>query len=52
MIKELIEKLTCKHAWKEFFRRDFYWFDWDKRPYKTKVTLICKKCGMIKKICV
>lgn len=52
MIKKLIEKWTCKHEWEEFYRRELYWFDWEKRPYKTKITLICKKCGKIKKIYV
>lgn len=51
MIKELIEKLCCKHQWREMYMVDMYsdLFP-SKRPVATKVTLCCTKCGKIKRI--
>lgn len=53
MFKQLLEKLLCKHNWKVHCTIDVYKNNngvISKDPYKTKQTLICKKCGKIKKI--
>lgn len=45
---EIIEKLFCKHNWKEKYRARVVYED---GKIKSKVyILICKKCGKIKKV--
>ena len=46
----LIEKQACCHDWESHNRTDVYMYSDSKMPYKTKETLICKKCGRIKRI--
>ena len=52
MIKELIEKWACKHDWKELYKVNEYWSSNSKLPCETKIILVCKKCGKIKRIYV
>lgn len=47
---KLVEKWACRHCWKIHHTVDVYVSSFDKMPYKTKRTLICSKCGKIKKI--
>lgn len=49
MIKKLIAKWLCCHEWESHHTTEVY----EKGqgiPWKTKETLICKKCGKIKQI--
>lgn len=45
----LLDKWSCKHTWDLHRRVNTFW-EKDKVPYKIKDTLICTKCGKIKKI--
>lgn len=47
---KLIEKWACCHDWECHHKINVYEDEWSKMPYKTKETLICKKCGKIKRI--
>ena len=49
-IKEYFSKLCCKHDWEERYNVTVYEYGFSIIPIKHKVTLICKKCGKIKKI--
>lgn len=47
----LDKRCSCNHEWIEKYKRNL----WDKdisteRPVETRVTLICKNCGRIKRI--
>ena len=47
----LDKRCSCNHEWIEKYERNL----WDKdisteRPVETRVTLICKNCGRIKRI--
>lgn len=53
MIKELIEKWTCKHDWKEPYQVNLYRSKNGKtKRCKSMIIYVCKKCGKIKKIYV
>lgn len=47
---KLVEKWACCHEWKTYHKTYTYENDYDKRPWKVEHTLICQKCGKIKKI--
>ena len=47
---KLLEKWACSHDWDQYHRTNVYEDDNTETPYKIKETLICKKCGKIKKI--
>lgn len=47
---KLFEKWACCHDWESHNKTDVYASETSKMPYKTKETLICKKCGKIKRI--
>lgn len=47
---KLVEKLACCHEWKTHRRMSSYGGVYDKLPIKVEETLICQKCGKIKKI--
>ena len=47
---KLVEKWACRHCWETHHTVEVYEYSYDKMPYKTKRTLICSKCGKIKKI--
>ena len=47
---KLLEKWACCHDWESHNKTDVYASATSKMPYKTKETLICKKCGKIKRI--
>ena len=53
LIKQLFVKWTCSHDWKVHHDVELYYSE-DTRPnrlpYGHRQTLICKKCGKIKKI--
>ena len=49
MIKEIIEKLTCKHKWEIHYTTDII-VKFGEPPVGRKQTLICKECWKIKKI--
>jgi len=55
MIKKILEKLSCKHKWYTYNETETYSSFTcgsikNEIPIKHKHTLICKKCGKIKKI--
>lgn len=47
---KLVEKMACGHSWEEYYTTKVYKSDYDKRPYHINQTLICSKCGKIKKV--
>lgn len=47
---KLVEKWACCHEWKLHRKVSTYEADEDKRPVKVVETLICTKCGKIKKV--
>ena len=47
---KLVEKWACRHEWENHYITELYKNDSDKRPWKVELTLICHKCGKIKKI--
>ena len=47
---KLVEKWACCHEWETYQITKTYDDDYDKRPSKIEHTLICQKCGKIKKI--
>lgn len=47
---KLVEKWACCHEWTINKITRTYENFYDKRPSKIEETLICKKCGKIKKI--
>lgn len=49
-IKDFLSKLSCHHEWYVHDQTKTYEREWSKKPYKIEQTLICKKCGKIKKI--
>ena len=53
LIKQLFAKWACMHDWKLHYAAELYHSD-DTRPgrlpYGERQTLICKKCGKIKRI--
>ena len=50
LIKQLFTKWGCMHDWKLYHSADLYENNSKPRPYASRHTLICKKCGKIKKI--
>ncbi len=52
MFKELIEKWSCKHKWKEFHKIRVFYEESDTMPYETKFIMICENCGKINKIVI
>lgn len=47
---KLVEKWACRHSWEEYNITEVFKSDNGKRPYRIIQTLICSKCGKIKKI--
>lgn len=47
---KLIEKCACCHNWETHFQTSVYEKSYNKRPWEIQETLICQKCGKIKKI--
>lgn len=47
---KLVEKWACCHKWETHRRMSSYDEEYDKLPTKVEETLICQKCGKIKKI--
>ena len=47
---KLVEKWACCHEWKTHRTMRSYDEVWDKLSTKVEETLICQKCGKIKKI--
>jgi hypothetical protein len=47
---KLVEKWAFCHEWKSHRTMKSYDESWDKLPAKVEETLICQKCGKIKKI--
>lgn len=47
---KLVEKWACCHEWENYHITKTYENDSDKKPWKVEHTLICQKCGKIKKI--
>lgn len=47
---DLLTKISCHHDWKVHKEVEVYEFDCSKRPYEIIQTLICNKCGKIKKV--
>lgn len=47
---KLVEKWACRHEWENYRTTKSYENASDKFPWKVEHTLICKKCGKIKKI--
>ena len=50
MLKEFFIKLCCCHQWQRYKRVNIFEKDGDKRPVTIRETLICTKCGKIKRI--
>lgn len=48
--KLFLDKLLCKHKWEEHYRNKMYQDGYNDRPFRIDATLICSKCGKIKKI--
>jgi hypothetical protein len=49
-LKNYLDKIACHHEWQVHFESRVYEYSFSQRPYKIEQTLICKKCGKIKKI--
>lgn len=47
---KLVEKWACCHDWETYHITNVYENDSDKIPWKVEHTLICQKCGKIKKV--
>lgn len=47
---KLVEKWACCHRWETHFKTKVYEKSSDTKPYEIEETLICSKCGKIKKI--
>jgi hypothetical protein len=50
ILLELLAKWSCHHEWKGYFRKSLFGKPNDKRPCAIEETLICTKCGKIKKV--
>lgn len=50
LILQWFEKIACHHEWMMHKEVEVYASEKDELPVKTKQTLICKKCGKIKRI--
>ena len=50
ILKDFFKKLCCCHKWQRYKRVKTFEYDDDKLPSKITDTLICTKCGKIKKI--
>jgi hypothetical protein len=50
--QSLLEKLACKHSWEQYHTINLWLvsLEGDKDWYGGRQTLICKKCGKIRKI--
>lgn len=49
MLKQLLEKLLCKHRWKLYAAVEWS-YTWQNTASHRRETLICKNCGKIKNI--
>lgn len=49
-IKQFLDKLFCLHKWDNVSEMNVFEYENSKMPYQTKRTLICERCGRIKKI--
>ena len=49
-LKDLLTKISCHHDWRVDREVEIYKFSYSKSPYKITQTLICNKCGKIKRI--
>ena len=49
LLYNLLQKWSCLHIWKIHKEVDVY-DDNSERPYETRQTLICTKCGKIKQL--
>lgn len=49
-IKQLFEKWACKHTWAIHNKTDIWSSPKGLYPIQARQTLICTKCGKIKKI--
>lgn len=47
---KLVEKWACCHRWESWQKTNVFEFPNSSRPCEIKETLICSKCGKIKKI--
>ena len=47
---KLVEKWACCHEWESHHTTKVYENSFDHIPWKVEETLICQKCGKIKKI--
>ena len=53
LIKQLFAKWACSHDWNVHYSAELYDDDYtrpNRKPYGIRQSLICKKCGKIKKI--
>lgn len=48
----LVKKWGCRHHWKTYQTSKVFASDFDKTPIRIDHTLICKKCGEIRKITI
>lgn len=55
LLRAILEKWACKHDWDTFAKTKVY-DEGDTMdtayPIRTRYTLICKRCGKIKKVAV
>ena len=49
-ISELLSKWSCHHEWMVHHETHEFENDYSKRPCRIIETIICKRCGKIKKI--
>ena len=50
LIKQLLQKWSCNHIWEQHCLNKVYKYPSDSVPTAVHETLICTKCGKIKKI--
>ena len=50
LLKQLLEKLLCKHKWKVQYELNIWHVPKGKYPIEIRQTLSCIKCGAIKRI--
>jgi len=50
MLKKLIEKILCMHKWNTYNESKTFEYSGAELPIYVTHTLICEKCGKIKKV--
>ena len=51
-LKNYLDKISCHHQWEVHEQVNRFQFDESTMPVEVRQTLICKRCGKIKKITI